>query len=369
MNRLTQEQQQYILDFYFRCADQEEIEVGRDLIASSTEAAKLYADLESSLTDLDHIKYDACPDNLVDLTIARLKLAASGTRTPNNQLHQLLEQERLSISQTRPTPVDEEKSSRSASGRSFLRPVFEIFAAAASIALVAGILFPGLGAFRAHSRQVACERNLGRIGAAFASFAQDNHDRLSEARVKAGSPWWKIGMQGQETESNTRYPFMLVKQGYVDGKVFVCKGYKHAHPFTAQASKMAQLNDFPSRDNITYSFTLFCNENLNPLTPSRKIIASDLNPIFVSVFKKISSDPGFYQQMTDFEKVLLNEQLKEMMSQNHRGRGQNVLYCDGSVEYIQERIVNGDDIFTVNGVNAYTGRETPTDQNDTFLAP
>jgi prepilin-type processing-associated H-X9-DG protein len=73
--------------------------------------------------------------------------------------------------------------------------------------------------------------------------------------------------------------------------------------------------------------------------------------------------------MTEFEKLLLNEQLKQMMSQNHQGRGQNILYCDGSVKYIRERVLNGDDIFTVNGVDAYTGREVPADQNDTFLAP
>jgi hypothetical protein len=33
MNRLSQEQQQLILDFYFRCGEQDDIEQGRDLIA------------------------------------------------------------------------------------------------------------------------------------------------------------------------------------------------------------------------------------------------------------------------------------------------------------------------------------------------
>ena len=61
MNKLTQEQQQLILDFYFRCGDLRDIEGGRDLIAASPEAAKLYAGLENTLTDLDHIKYESCP--------------------------------------------------------------------------------------------------------------------------------------------------------------------------------------------------------------------------------------------------------------------------------------------------------------------
>jgi prepilin-type processing-associated H-X9-DG protein len=73
--------------------------------------------------------------------------------------------------------------------------------------------------------------------------------------------------------------------------------------------------------------------------------------------------------MNEFEKVLLNEQLKQMMSASHRGRGQNVLYCDGSVEFARKRVIDGDDIFTVHGVDTYTGREVPAGDNDTFLAP
>jgi prepilin-type processing-associated H-X9-DG protein len=67
--------------------------------------------------------------------------------------------------------------------------------------------------------------------------------------------------------------------------------------------------------------------------------------------------------------VLLTDQLKKMCSPNHGARGQNVLYCDGSVEYVKQRIVNGDDIFTIRGVEAYTGTEMPLDENDIFLVP
>lgn len=371
MNKLTREQQQSILDFYFRCGDQEEIEQGRDLIASNPEASKLYADLESSLTDLDHIKYDPCPDNLVDLTVARLKLVASSTQTSNHRLHELLEKEQDTTEGYSPQIAYSSEDSKQSTVRNiqFSRPMFELLAAAASIFLVAGILFPGVGMFRAHSRQVACSRNLAKIGSAFASFAKDNNDRFNEATVKAGSPWWKIGDQGKETQSNTRYPFMLIKLGYVEGDVFICKGNKQAHPFTHPSSGPIQFNDFPSRNNISYSFVLFCNTQETPFEKRRKIVASDLNPVFVRVFDKIPCDPGFYAKMNEFEKILLNEELKQLMSINHRGRGQNVLYCDGSVEYVKERIINGDDIFTVDGVNTYTGLEIPAGENDIFLAP
>lgn len=369
MNKLTQEQQQFILDFYFRCGDQEDIDTGRDLIASNPGAAKLYADLENSLTDLDHIKYEACPDNLVDLTIARLKLVASDSGVSNSRLHQLLEKEQESSLSQGSEPAYKPHSTAPPHNSKYLRPIFEVLAAAACIVLVAGILLPTFGHMREKSRQVAsCQNNMKLLSAGFASFANDYNDGIPEAKVKAGSPWWKIGDQGQKTQSNTRYPFMLIKLDYVDGKAFICEGDKQAQPVRYQSS-MTQMYDFPSRNNLSYSFMLFCDKNTNSLKRSRKIIASDLNPVFDPVFQKISSQQSVYQKMNEFEKVLLNDQLKKMMSASHRGRGQNILYCDGSVEFVKDRVVNGDDIFTVRGVDAYTGSETPAGDNDVFLAP
>lgn len=370
MDKLTQEQQQLILDFYFQCGDQKDIEAGRDLIASTPEAAKLYADLENTLTDLDHIKYEACPDNLVDLTIARLKLVATSSKVSNSGLQQLLEQEQNAPSFSTANEPAHQPSIPVAPPRKnyFLRPLFEVLAAAASIALVAGVLFPSLGLARQKSWQAACQNNMRALSAGFASFADDyrqNDPDLSEVRVKAGSPWWKIGDQGPQSRSNTRYPFMLIKGGYVDGKVFICKGNRVADPFMGQPETVTQLYDFPSHKNISYSFSLFCDKSENPLFCCRRIIASDLNP----VFQKIRCDRSVYEKMDEFAKLKLNEQLKNSLSANHRGRGQNILYGDGSVRYTKTRIVNGDDIFTVIGVNVYTGRETPAGTHDIFLAP
>jgi len=370
MDKLTQEQQQLILDFYFRCGAPEEIEAGRDLVAAMPGAAKLYAGLENTLTDLDHIKYEACPDNLVDLTIARLKLMSASSKRSNSRLNQLLEREQKSAPASASESVSTLSTPASRPGRNnFLRPLFEILAAAASIALVAGILFPSFGFARDKSRQVACRNNMRVLGAGFASFIKDNdHNNggFSEVRVKAGSPWWKIGDQGRQSRSNTRYPFMLIKGGYVDGGAFVCKGNREAVELIKnQTTAITQLYDFPSHKNVSYSFSLFCDENADPLLCARKIIAGDLNP----VFQKVRCDRTIFQKMDEFTKLQLNEQLRQSMSANHRGRGQNLLYGDGSVKYVQSRIVNGDDIFTISGVDVYTGRETPAGSDDTFLAP
>ena len=369
MDKLTQEQQQLILDFYFRCGDPRDIEAGRDLIAAIPQAAKLYAGLEDTLTDLDHIKYESCPDNLVDLTIARLKLVATSSKASNSRLHQLLEQEQAASSLSA-TEFSHQPSTPSNPPRnnSFLRPLFEVFAAAASIALVAGILFPSFGLARAKYRQVACQKNMGAVGGGFASFVKDNDrnsDGFSQVIVKAGSPWWRIGDQSLQSKSSTRLSFMTIKGGYVDGRAFVCKGNREAQIFDHQAEDITQLYDFPSHKNVSYSFSLFCDKNTDAFQCAQKIIASDLNP----VFQKIRCEKTISKGMDEFVKLQLNEQLKQSMSPNHRGRGQNLLYGDGSVKFVRSRMVNGDDIFTVAGVDEYIGREVNTASGDNFLVP
>lgn len=365
MNKLTQEQQQLILDFYFRCGEQEDIQRGRDLIASNPEASMLYANLELSLTDLDHIKYEPCPDNLVDLTIARLKIAASCVPASNSRLHQLLEQQQA-ISAPETHPVHSPQNSVKNPKRNFFRPAFEILAAAASIAVGAGILFPSFGAMRSRAQQNACAYNLGQIGTAFSAYANDNNGQFASAQVQAGSPWWKIGDQGPQPQSVTRGPFQLVKDGYAEGILFVCPGYPDAQPLQDNPSRLRQLQDFPLRQNVTFSFSILpVGTNSRSYAGRRIIIAGDLNP----VFKKIHFDPSTYQQMNEFEKIMLDEQLKKIMSDNHHCRGQNVLYSDTSTIYVKTRIVDGDDIFTIDGVDIYAGREIPFSISDIFLAP
>ena len=359
MGYLESEEQQLVLDFYFRCGDEDDIARGRDLIAANAEAARLYANLEETLTELDSLKYEPCPENLADLTVARLKLAAASKTTGTSKLHSLLKEEQESQKYLKSI------APASAGAGRFWRPVFEVMATAAAIVLVAGILFPSFGAMRERSRQIACADNFGRIGQAMAAFSNDHNERISETKVKTGSPWWKIGYQGPEIHSNTRYTWQLVKDGYVDGRVFVCGGHIEGSPVRYDAAQMAALDDFPSRRHISYSFMLLCDENDSLTKRSRRIIASDMNPLF----HKIPSQASMCQKLNEFDCVQLNEQLRQMMSMNHRNKGQNSLFCDGSVDFVQTRIVNGDDFFTVQGVDAYIGKESPCNPDDIFLAP
>jgi len=110
---------------------------------------------------------------------------------------------------------------------------------------------------------------------------------------------------------------------------------------------------------------LLSDENNNLQQRPRRIIAADLNPLF----QRVSYQPTVYRKQNEFERIELSQQLREMMSPNHRNRGQNALYSDGSVTFIMTRIHNQYDIYTIQDVDVYTGREAPIVTEDIFLAP
>ena len=74
---LTNEESELGLDYIFQCAEQEHSERGTALIASNPKAAEVYSCIKRALAKLEHMKGECCPDKLVDLTMARLKLATA----------------------------------------------------------------------------------------------------------------------------------------------------------------------------------------------------------------------------------------------------------------------------------------------------
>lgn len=352
-------EQQVILDFYFRCGSEEDVARGRDLIASNPEAARLYAGLEETLTELDSIKYEPCPDNLVELTIARLKLAASQSKAAGQtNLEKLLTQERQK------TPV--------AVAPRFGRRFYEIGLAAAAVLFIAAVFGPTVSAMRKHNWQVACAGNLRTIGQAMSHLAGESANASELAPVAAGSSWNMIGDQSPNSASITSYPWQLIKRGFVEPEIFVCKGHKGASPAAAEIHKINSLYDFPSRSAISYSVAVRCNQAVQ--TPAERIIMSDRNPIFSECNAGLC-DSDFCEKNKvqhsepETKQVLIGGAILNLNSPNHFGDGQNVLHFDGSVQFIRVRVVDNDDIFTIQGVNRYTGSEIPSCENDVFLAP
>jgi len=351
MNTLSKEEKDLILDFYFRCGSTEQINKARDLIASDPRAAALYASLESSLKQLDSLKYEPCPNNLVELTIARLKLAASSEQA---RLESLLAEEQ------RKTQLSNIASATTKQG--FWRNVAKVASVAAVFLVIILVYFPTTFSMRQIAWRNKCSSRLRSVGAGIAGYAKDHNGELPRVEMDPGSPWWKVGDQGTKNQSNTRHIWLLVKDGYVSFDDFICPGRKDAQ---APQFDQTALNDFPNREAISYSFRFTPNKTAKSKVGSKTVLLSDLNPVFENAF----SNSDLWKQTDEFTKILISKQLLEMMSTNHLGRGQNILFGDGSSDFKKTRMISGDDIFTVKGKSVYSGREVPADSKDIFLAP
>lgn len=356
MESLSPEEKSIILNFYFRCGTEEEILKGRDLIASDERAARLYSSLENTLSSLDHVKYEPCPDNLAELTITRLKNAANTKQSP--ELTELLEAE-----QDRDTGTIKIGPSKSGFWRNFS----EVAAIAAMVLFALGIGFPTLSNARQRAWKQQCAANLGRVGVGLAAYSGDYENSLPHLSSHDGQPWWKIGFQGDQTQSNTRHYWLLVKQGYNNTKDFLCPARKDSEPIDEEITPIVQLEDFPSRKNISYSFMLVC-DPLQQRVRSGKvtIFMADTNPIFEKVY---DNQQPLNMSRDEFDQIALNEKMRSMMSRNHSGRGQNILMSAGNAAFKDKRVLLEDDIYTVRNTMTYKGRETPCNPDDFFLVP
>jgi hypothetical protein len=246
--------------------------------------------------------------------------------------------------------------------RSFWRNVAEVAAIAAVFLVVTGVSLPSLSRMRARA---ACQANLMRMGQAIERYANDNNGAFPAVPMKAGSTWWKVGHQGAENQSNTRHMWLLVKKGYLDGRDCTCPGMKTATAGTYTQAELAKYQDFPSRRHISYSFKFTSDKCGKYQKGQRGVLLADLNPVFEKIFDRDKS-VCIPDERT---KVWLSKQLKNIMSANHAGRGQNILFGDGSSKFMKTRIVFGDDIYTVRDADSYSGCEVPSCEEDIFLAP
>ena len=71
---LTVEETEFVLEYFFLCAKKKEMVQESKLIAFNCEASKLYNALKRTFSHLDDLKKEECPKELIELTLARLKL-------------------------------------------------------------------------------------------------------------------------------------------------------------------------------------------------------------------------------------------------------------------------------------------------------
>ena len=342
MTSLSDEQKELLFDYCIGLTSEEEAAQAQSLVASNKEAAETQAKLKSAFAPLESIESEACPDDLVESTIQRLNAA----RATQFKLQQLLANE---------------QARELAAVSPFWPRIGKVLASAAVFIIGLSILLSSLGYARNRASQQQCGMNLSRMFNGLTQYASDHDGRLPAVAAAAGEPWWKVGEQGEENHSNTRALWLLVQLKYNKAPGFVCSGSSRGKPLQLDASHLSQYHDFPGREYVTYSFQIGCRQADSGKLICRRVLVADLSPLFERL-------PDDYSKSL---RLTLNKELLTRNSVNHKRRGQNVLYGDGRAEFIKTRHADilEDDIYTLQNVDIYEGREVPTCETDFFLAP
>ncbi len=349
MTTPSDDQKQLIFDYCIGLTSQQQATEAEELIASSEQARQLYTSLKTALSPLQAIELQDCPDWLVESTVARVNQAAAG----QEHLRKLLAAEQ----------------SRSGSSGGSFWPTFGRYAAVAAVVLAAvGIWLAPLDLVRQKYWQQRCQMQMAQIFRGLSNYIADHDGQMPAVPISAGQPWWKVGYQGRENHSNTRNYFLLVKQGYTDCRNFVCPGCAANRAarrrMFSDKTRLARLNDFPSRKEVTYSFRIRCTKTSGQSRRARRVLIADLNPLFQNL-------PSDYSKPL---RIRVDFKVARSNSSNHGGRGQNVLFNDGTVRFMKTRQmgVSQDDIFLLQEMRPgyeVRGCEWPSCETDAFLAP
>ena len=343
MNPLNNEQKELLFDYCIGLTSQKETDEAEALISSNQEAAEIHFKLKAAIEPLGSLEPESCPNELVMNTISRVH---NHSESGQQQLRELLATE-----QTKKVTIK----------IGAWRNMSQRAAVAALIIFSIGVFVPTLRALHLRSLRQRCQMQMGGVFQGLRNYISDYDDQTPAVASIAGAPWWKLGDQGRENQSNTRNVYLLSKGGYVDVENFVCPACKGEVPLKLTDSQIKRLKDFPSRRYVTYSFQINCRKTANRKLLCRKVIMADMNPLF----EKLPED--FTKQF----RLQLTRALLALNSINHNRRGQNVLFGDGHIEFLKKRFIgfSEDDIYTLQDTDVYQGCEVPSCETDFFLAP
>lgn len=243
-------------------------------------------------------------------------------------------------------------------GRGVRSPTFslrEAMVMAASLLIVAFLFIPSLRYGHVRQQVNQCASNIGQIGSALQSYANENGQRLPT--VGGRDLRWLPGQD--RTISNSEALFKLISGNYAPASLFECPAVADSRTFHVTPG----MDDFPDAKTVHYSYQhaigpreLSFNNPALAGVKANMVILGDSTPLY--------RDGGFDAQDA--------QQAGTTSSENHARTGQNVLYLDMHVRWVKVPTVgvNGNNIYIAEGIyNRYRGDETPNGPTDTFLMP
>ncbi len=359
MGILSHEEKQLLFDHCIGLASEQQDADAERLIASNPDAANFYYEqLQALLSPLESLECEPCPDSLAERTVRMLTERSH----PHPELQAKKKQKKPPIVEA-PVVVQQEIESEPVRLRDWRSPV-QIAAVAAILLFLVSVTLPLSNMLRQKGYRAECQAKLRNVFQGLTAYLSDFDQRVPNVQAVSGAPWWKVGDQGQENQSNTRALWLLAKRGYVRPENFLCSARKTNQTPDFQGLDVETLQDFPGRAYINFSFRVCCDKTRNLVTGDTVLMA-DMNPLSESM-------------PSDFSKpfvIRLDENILNRNSVNHGRRGQNVLLNDGSVGFHRTRFVGvggQDDIFMLDNMTSggvIKGFEVPVCTTDAFLAP
>jgi hypothetical protein len=344
MTAFNDQQKKLVFDYCMRQSSKEDCDQVEHIIDENAEAGHFCQCLQSILNLLDSTVEEACPEELAERTLDRLKQAKQ-----SNQGNQK-------------AVISAEQAPQQTIKVDFWRQFTQIAAVAAIVLFLASVSIPSLKMAREKYYLSRCQSQFNNIYQGLVSYTAD-YERGPTINTVSGAPWWKVGYQGVENYSNTRAVWLLPRHGYVKPNQFVCPARPKTQRIDYSTVDPSKLYDFPGRAYIDYSSRVCC-ENQRQAPSGKMVLMADMNPLS----EKIPTDHS------KSLKIRLDESILNPNSINHGRRGQNVLLYDGSVGFNKTRYMSTseDDIFSLVNMtygSEISGCELPSSDKDAFLAP
>jgi hypothetical protein len=344
MTASNDQQKKLVFDYCLGQLPEEECDQVDEIVAENSEAGHLCQCLQSILRLLDSMVDEACPEELSQRTLDRLKQAKQSNQENQKEI------------------ISAERAPQPTIKVDFWRQFTQVAAVAAIVLFLASVSIPSLKMAREKYYLSRCQTQFNNIYQGLVSYTAD-FERGPTINMTSGSPWWKVGYQGEENYSNTRAVWLLSRHGYVEPEKFVCPARPKSRQVDYSNVNPGTLYDFPGRAYIDYSSRVCC-ENQSRMPSGKMVLMADMNPLS----ERIPTDHS------KSLKIRLDESILNPNSINHGRRGQNVLLYDGSVGFNKTRYLRSsqDDFFSLVNMtygSEISGCELPSSDKDAFLAP
>ncbi len=234
----------------------------------------------------------------------------------------------------------------------------QLLTAAAVFIIGTSLLMPVMQRQQADSRRITGAANMAMTGRAMASYAAANQGQMPRGNnTRPGMVWWESpNANRQSAHSNSAHLYRLVRNGYIQADDMSC-------PENTYAKRTHLTNahfDWTGPRAVSFSYQNQYTDRAIRLDEAGDMaVLADRNPLY-----QIQHNHFVFDQSTPMNAP----------SRAHRGTGQNVLAANGSASWRVLPTVDpfGDDqdnIWAANGIDFYTGTESPASPFDSMLVP